>query len=300
MPAPAGTVSGIAPAVVPIDRQAVRHGLGEGHAVALEARRQHEQIGRRRRARRGDRPRPCAEHVDALGETVAQRCRRRAAPPPCGSRRAIAGDGEPPRQARYSVQAPRSARRSPCAARSRRPTEAARCRRCCRARARRDRCRAGDGDDLGRNVVVVGQQRRGRRAGHDDAARAGERRALALAAAPRRRRAPGRFRAPADDAPARPADCARAAPARPPAARRRRARRPRSAVFRHRGELVARRRLGLGARPRKAVAETDHVDLPAEPLQFGDDAAVIGVAAGRRRKIARHRERDASHHNGAS
>ena len=50
-PAPDGTASGIAPAVVPDHRQPVRDRLGIGHAVAFVARRQHEQVGRRIEAR---------------------------------------------------------------------------------------------------------------------------------------------------------------------------------------------------------------------------------------------------------
>ena len=40
--------------------------------------------------------------------------------------------------------------------------------------------------------------------------------------------------------------------------------------------------------------------VPAERPQFRDDAPVVAVAAGRRRKIARHRKRDAIHHRAAS
>src|SRR5205814_1462127 len=66
------------------------------------------------------------------------------------------------------------------------------------------------------------------------------------------------------------------------------------------GEPLFRRGFGFPGRLRKAVAKANHVDLPAHLLQFSDDAAVVSVSAGRRRKIARHRERDAVHHNGAS
>ena len=44
----------------------------------------------------------------------------------------------------------------------------------------------------------------------------------------------------------------------------------------------------LGAR--KAIADIADIDLPAERAQFGDDAAIVGIAAGRRLKIAGHRE----------
>ena len=57
--------------------------------------------------------------------------------------------------------------------------------------------------------------------------------------------------------------------------------------------------LRSGARPRKTVAEPRR--RPASrALQFRDDAPIIGVAAGRRREIARHREGEPLHHNGAS
>ena len=77
-------------------RQAVRDRLRVGHAVALEARRQHEQVGRR--IERGDAVRrQRAENVDPIGKPVAcdvgieLRRRRRIA-------RAVAHDGQPPRQ----------------------------------------------------------------------------------------------------------------------------------------------------------------------------------------------------------
>src|SRR5262249_6892977 len=55
-----------------------------------------------------------------------------------------------------------------------------------------------------------------------------------------------------------------------------------------------------GRRTRKALADIKHIHPPAEPWKLGDDAAVIGVAARRRRKVAGHRERDHIPHNGAS
>ena len=61
-----------------------------------------------------------------------------------------------------------------------------------------------------------------------------------------------------------------------------------------------RNRALLGAGPRKSIAHRDDVDLPAERLQFRDDAPVVTVTAGRSRKIARHRKRGAIHHRGAS
>src|SRR4029077_12510151 len=64
----------------------------------------------------------------------------------------------------------------------------------------------------------------------------------------------------------------------------------------------ARQRHGtlLRARLRKAIAQGQHIDLPGERLQFGDDAPVVAVASGRCRKVARHRKADAFHHKGAS
>ena len=51
---------------------------------------------------------------------------------------------------------------------------------------------------------------------------------------------------------------------------------------------------------RKALADVEHLHVPAGGAQLRDDAPVIGVAAGRCRKIARHHEHDLLHHNGAS
>ena len=50
----------------------------------------------------------------------------------------------------------------------------------------------------------------------------------------------------------------------------------------------------------KAFAEIDEIDLPTEMAEFGNHAPVIGVAAGRGRKIARHGERETLHHKSAS
>ena len=66
----------------------------------------------------------------------------------------------------------------------------------------------------------------------------------------------------------------------------------RPAAMRH--QPVLRDLALLRTRPRKAVAEIDDIDLPAEALELRDHAPVVGVAAGRGRKIARHRERNAS------
>ena len=121
------------------DRQAVRQRLGKGHAVAFEARRQHEQIGIAHKARRAD---PAAAPPARRSGRQARdlRYRHRAARPPlrraCGRRQSSAATAEPP-----AAQAPRSARHSPCAAPRRRRRAAARCRRCCLSRPRHDRCR---------------------------------------------------------------------------------------------------------------------------------------------------------------
>src|SRR5438270_8131469 len=56
----------------------------------------------------------------------------------------------------------------------------------------------------------------------------------------------------------------------------------------------------LTIRIRKTFTEVDHIDCPAEPLELADDAAVIDITARWSRKIARHRERNPSHHKGAS
>ena len=48
------------------------------------------------------------------------------------------------------------------------------------------------------------------------------------------------------------------------------------------------------------VAEVEEIDLPTELAKLGNHAPVIGIAAGRGRQIARHRERNALHHSGAS
>ena len=60
----------------------------------------------------------------------------------------------------------------------------------------------------------------------------------------------------------------------------------------------------LRLRPRPAAespspSSTTSTCQPSS-LQLGDHPAVVGVAAGRGGEIARHRERDALHHNGAS
>src|SRR5262245_2682749 len=54
------------------------------------------------------------------------------------------------------------------------------------------------------------------------------------------------------------------------------------------------------ARQRKAVAEIDDIDLPAEAAKLCDHAPVIGITAGWGGQIARHREREAPHHRFAS
>ena len=109
------------------DRQTVRHRLGVGHAIALEVRCQHENIGRG--IQRGQLlRRDCSEKIDTSGESVPcdvrlklGRRRRRACE--------IARDRQPPRQVRRSTRVQRSKCRSPCAARPPRPTKAGECRR---------------------------------------------------------------------------------------------------------------------------------------------------------------------------
>ena len=129
-PAPGGTVSGNGAGGGADHRQAVRDRLGIGHAVALEARGQHEQVGRR--IERGEplppTPRPATSI--RVGKPMARdigielrRGRRIAA---CGRRQWSAATAD-----RRASPAPRSARRSPCAAPPRRPRAAARRRRGC-------------------------------------------------------------------------------------------------------------------------------------------------------------------------
>ena len=59
-------------------------------------------------------------------------------------------------------------------------------------------------------------------------------------------------------------------------------------------------RAGIRRGKWKSVAEVDHRGPPAKRRKPFDDAAVIDVAAGRGRKLARHGEHDLPHHNGAS
>src|SRR4051794_2425824 len=53
-------------------------------------------------------------------------------------------------------------------------------------------------------------------------------------------------------------------------------------------------------RMRKTLAEIDDIDHPTQLLDFRDHPAIVGIAAGRRGKVARHRKRNAPHHKGAS
>ncbi len=50
----------------------------------------------------------------------------------------------------------------------------------------------------------------------------------------------------------------------------------------------------------EAVAEVEQIDLPAEIAEFGNHAPVVGVTAGRGRKIAGHGECETLHHKFAS
>ena len=157
-----------------------------------------------------------------------------------------------------------------------------------------------NGDEIGRNVVIVDQKLRGRGAVDNDAARGRKRVVLARPQGLHVGRRETRFqrqrmmhqgeqemflaqffRGLGQHAQRQPVDDDRT-------------------VLRHAGKLVAGRSLGGRVRARKAVAQPDDVDLPAELLQFRDHAAVVGIASGRRVEIAGHRKRDALHHNGAS
>src|SRR5262249_49842005 len=57
---------------------------------------------------------------------------------------------------------------------------------------------------------------------------------------------------------------------------------------------------GMGGGIWKSVAEVDDFDAPIAQRKLRDDAAVVGIAAGRGRQIARHREGGGPYHNGAS
>ena len=139
-------------------RQAVRQRLGEGHAVAFEARRQHEQIGCRHRARRADPP--AARPARRSGRRACGlRYRRRAAPPPprraCGRRQSSAATAESASGASAAISTSIALARHDRADREQ-PHDAV-------AAALRRLAAIGagtrHGDDLGRNVVVVDQQR---------------------------------------------------------------------------------------------------------------------------------------------
>ena len=150
-----GTVSGIGAGRGADHRQAVRDRLGIGHAIALEARRQHEQIGGGVRARRGARRRP--RRARRRGRQARDaRCRHRAARLPLRSRVRSPAMVKSPRQIDERRQRldqhvialarhHRADREQPHDA----VAAAARHR-------RRDRCPDGDGD-------AVGRRRRSRR-----------------------------------------------------------------------------------------------------------------------------------------
>src|SRR6516164_7220775 len=67
-----------------------------------------------------------------------------------------------------------------------------------------------------------------------------------------------------------------------------------------RRKSCAGRGAGRGGGIRKPVAEVDDLDAPIAQRKLRDDAAVVDIAPGRGRKIARHREGGAPYHNGAS
>src|SRR5262249_7709569 len=68
------------------------------------------------------------------------------------------------------------------------------------------------------------------------------------------------------------------------------------------GRLQARLgiRLLRGGRAGKAIAQADDIDIPIELFQFGDDAAVVGIAAGSGRDVAWYRPGYAPGHSAAS
>ena len=274
----------------------MRDRLGERHAVAFEARRQHEQVGvgvQRREALIVD----GAGEIDAVAETMpADRGveRRRWG----GGRGAVGGEGHAPRQV---------AQRRQCLHQhvvAFAPHHGA-------DREQRDRPGAGvahggarlaarqrHGDALGRDRVIGRQAAGGRRAGHDHPVRMGERRALAAVKLLRlRRRDAGLERE-----------------------RVMHQRHQRMVAVQVGGELRQHaegkavdhdRRAGghgekarargaprLLARPRKLVADICDLDRPAEARELGDHAAVIRITAGRGGEIARHREHEAFHRSG--
>ena len=57
---------------------------------------------------------------------------------------------------------------------------------------------------------------------------------------------------------------------------------------------------GLFGGPGEILAEIDALDGPAEGFELGDDSPVVGVAAGRRGKIARHCKGKPLYHKFAS
>ena len=155
---------------------------------------------------------------------------------------------------------------------------------------------------LGGNRVIGDQQTRGRRAGGDDVPRAGDSaaRSLSRSAADSLARQSGFERERMMHQRDQPMLRARA-PRPPPAARRRRVRRSRSAALgRQRGQP----RAGGRAPPRSGAGKPSPRSSTStcQPScgKLRDDAPVIGVAAGRCREIAGHREHDLLHHNGAS
>src|ERR687893_703108 len=67
------------------------------------------------------------------------------------------------------------------------------------------------------------------------------------------------------------------------------------------GKRKARLPVSLRSGVRKPFAEIEHVDVPAETTQLGDDPRVIRIAAGRSVEAPRNREGDGRrHHTGAS
>ncbi len=71
-------------------------------------------------------------------------------------------------------------------------------------------------------------------------------------------------------------------------------------ALRHVGEMRLRGRARERGGMRKTLAEVEYLRPPAKLTQFGDHAAIIGIAAGRRIEVARDRKDEITFHKGAS
>src|SRR5450631_253627 len=69
---------------------------------------------------------------------------------------------------------------------------------------------------------------------------------------------------------------------------------------RHRKQPRSCGRAGGATRRGETATEVEQIDLPAEIAEFGNHAPVVGVTAGRGRKIAGHGECETFHHKFAS